>query len=482
MIFSSTLFLFLFLPASLVVYGLMRRRFRNIVLLLISLVFYYYGEAQHIYILFGSIIINYVCGLLVALPFSKETRKVQIFHKLWLVVCVVLNLGMLGYFKYFNFAYENIQIAANSLGVSGLDDFWGGAGKIVLPLGISFFTFQAMSYVIDVYRGTVKPNYNPINVAAYIVMFPQLIAGPIVRYTDVDHELKYRNYSFESFSEGIFRFSTGMAKKLIIADSLGVMSDRIFSLGSEQINFQLAWYAAICYTFQIYFDFSGYSDMAIGLGKMFGFNFPENFNYPYISRSIKEFWRRWHMTLSSWFRDYLYIPLGGNRKGKFRTYINLLIVFGLCGLWHGAEWVFLIWGLWHGLFLILERTRLGMWIERLPRPVQHLYTIFVFVFGWVLFKSVSMAQVQTFFFAMIGLKGFSNANYSIGEFCGLYHMVILCLAFLCSLPILPWLTKITGHHIWALDTMKLILGMVFLAFSVASLMVNTYTPFLYFRF
>jgi alginate O-acetyltransferase complex protein AlgI len=479
MLFSSQIFLFFFLPLCLAFYGFTRRRFRNIALLIISATFYCYGESEHVYILCASIMINYFGGLLVGFNASTDNIK---FRQFILTLTICLNLGILGYFKYFNFVYRNLDTGLKKIGFDELCNYIHNPGAIVLPLGISFFTFQAMSYVIDVYRGDVKANKNPLNIMAYIIMFPQLIAGPIVRYIEIEHDLKHRNYSWESFSEGVYRFSIGLTKKLIIADTLGQMCDRIFALNDEFISFPIAWYAIICYSFQIYFDFSGYSDMAIGLGRFFGFKFPENFNYPYVAQSVQDFWRRWHMTLSRWFRDYLYIPLGGNRKGAWRTYFNLIVVFGLCGFWHGANWVFLAWGLWHGFFLVLERTRFGIWQNRWPRVLRHIYTILVVAFGWVWFRSGYMSQAFVFIKTMIGLNGYGSKGYSIHEFSSVFHIIILALAVVCSLPVIPILQKKLTNDSVILDSLKLLLAVICLALTVIHLMVGSYTPFLYFRF
>ena len=483
MIFSSTVFLFFFLPLSLVLYGITPRLFKNATLLIISLMFYYYGEVDKIIVLLVSILINYVGGILVAYPFKNSVIKTKHFNLFWLIIAIILNLLILGYFKYYNFFLENTYLFVN-LFRSENSQLIYTVKKISMPLGISFYTFQAMSYVIDAYRKSVKINYNPLNMATYITMFPQLVAGPIVRYIDINKEMVCRKYSLENLNEGFIRFSMGISKKVLLADSLGVICDRIFALDNSNLTFTVAWIAMICYTMQIYFDFSGYSDMAIGLGKMFGFNFPENFNYPYISRSVQEFWRRWHMTLSSWFKDYLYIPLGGNRKGKLRTYINLLIVFSICGFWHGAEWVFLIWGLWHGAFLVLERTKFGEVLHRFPKPLQHFYTILVFVFGWVWFKSSSFAQAISFLKAM---SGFSTNNVqcakAVPNYTLSYIFILICIAICCSTPILPYIKNKRIPNSFFYQTIRIGICIVCLIFvSIILLINNDNSPFLYFRF
>lgn len=486
MVFSSITFLFAFLPVSLLLYGVIRRRFRNVVLLLISLVFYAYGEREHTIVILSSILINYLFGLLVE-PGQPSPGKAtesangrrREFRTMCLVLCVMLNMGILGFYKYFNFFVDNVNSAFSRFDIShALPDL----GKVALPLGISFFTFQALSYVIDVYRGEVKANRNPIAVGTYITMFPQLIAGPIVRYSEIEKELRHRTYSFDGFSEGVYRFCLGLAKKVMIANSLGAVADGIFALDHAQLNFQLAWMAIVSYSLQIYFDFSGYSDMAIGLGRIWGFHFPENFNYPYVSRSIREFWTRWHMTLSRWFKDYLYIPLGGNRKGDGRTYFNLLAVFVLCGFWHGAQWTFCVWGLWHGSFLILERTRLASVLAKSPRFVQHFYVFFVFTIGWTWFRAESLPQAFFLLKSMAGLNGVANIDYAVSDFNSPFVVLIAVIGILASTPILPLIEHKARAHGWLMDALKVSLATFCLILSVMSLAVGTYNPFLYFRF
>ncbi len=340
-------FLWIFLPAVLAGYFLCPRPAKNLLLVFFSLLFYAWGEPKYITLMILSVTVNYVSGRLIgALPDRK---------KLVLFLCVAVNLLLLGYFKYFNFIIQS----ANSV----LGWLWDAgpiaARSIALPIGISFYTFQALSYVIDVYRGEVKVQKNYIHMLLYVSFFPQLIAGPIVKYHDIDRQIENRTVTADKFAYGVYRFSCGMGKKVLLSNAFAEVVDKVYSYELSEVSAPLLWLAALLYMLQIYFDFSGYSDMAIGLGKMFGFDFQENFNLPYISTSVKEFWRRWHISLSSWFRDYLYIPLGGNRKGTMKTYRNLLIVFFLTGMWHGAGWTFIIWGLFHGLFQILERLFLG---------------------------------------------------------------------------------------------------------------------------
>ena len=339
MVFSSMIFLWLFLPLVLFFYFISNNKLKNIILLIFSLIFYAWGESKYILLMLLSIFINYLFGILI-----DKFRK---HDKLFLVLAVITNLGLLGYFKYFNF-FVNVVNKINGETLVGFRD-------IVLPIGISFYTFQILSYVIDLYRKEIKVQKNILNLALYVSFFPQLIAGPIVKYKDVDNEINNRKVDLKLFASGVRRFVYGLGKKVLLSNTLALVVDTIYSYNVSQLNTPLVWIAIIAYTFQIYFDFSGYSDMAIGLGRMFGFHFLENFNLPYISQSITEFWRRWHISLSTWFKEYLYIPLGGNRKGKIRTYLNLFIVFFATGLWHGASFNFIAWGLYYGVFLIIEK-------------------------------------------------------------------------------------------------------------------------------
>ena len=337
MLFSSLIFLSIFLPLVTAIYIIVKKELKNFVLLVSSLIFYAWGEPRYLAIMLFIIILNYTFGILV------ETAKNR---KIYLFLAVIGNLSVLIYFKYFNFIIENLNNLLSSK-ISSID--------IIMPIGISFYIFQALSYVIDVYRKGVKAQKNIYNLALYVTFFPQLIAGPIVKYHDIEKEITKRNMNFENIYFGLKRFSFGLGKKIILANTLGEVVDKIFNSNIDILDSKILWLGAISYSLQLYFDFSGYSDMAIGLGKIFGFHFLENFNYPYISKSITEFWRRWHISLGSWFREYLYIPLGGNRKGTKRTYINLFLVLLATGIWHGASWTFIIWGLWHGVFIITER-------------------------------------------------------------------------------------------------------------------------------
>ena len=483
MVFSSTVFLFLFLPAVLLLATLLPRALRNAGLLCASLLFYAWGETFYVAILLVSILLNYVFGRL--LERDPETSN----RKRILVLAIGANLAMLGFFKYFNFFLDNINLLLTTLGLEP-----AVARPVHLPIGISFFTFQAMSYIIDVYRRESSAQKNPANLALYISMFPQLVAGPIVRYADVSAQLDHRQVSLDGFASGLRRFIIGLGKKVLIANALALPADQIFGIRPEHLTTGMAWLATACYTFQIYFDFSGYSDMAIGLGQMFGFRFLENFRHPYVSRSIREFWRRWHISLSSWFRDYLFIPLGGSRVATWRTYLNLFIVFFLCGLWHGAAWNFVLWGLLHGLFLVLERTPVGGALQRAWRPFQHLYTIAVFTFGWVLFRADTLGQAGVFFKSLFGFAPGAGIRYTTALFLNNEILLVLFIAVFGCAPVIPAL-----RGLWAramqnrcaqrpaeLDGGYSIARMVGLAAvliaSIASLASGTHNPFIYFRF
>ncbi|MBE9528808.1 MAG: MBOAT family protein, partial [Proteobacteria bacterium] len=376
MIFPSQIFLFVFLPAILAVYYLSGRRYRNLVLLLFSYLFYIWGSGHFLFILIASTLVDYVFGLIIERSYNNRRR-------LWLVISIFINLSILGYFKYSNFFIRQVNNALSSFDTSLID--WT---SVVLPIGISFFTFQKITYVVDVYRGTRKALNNPIDYALYVALFPQLIAGPIVRFHEISEQIKSRKETLDCFYQGILRFSWGLMKKVLLANSCGEIADAIFALNGGMLDTKTAWLGVLAYTLQIYFDFSAYSDMAIGLGRMFGFKFPENFNRPYSAISITDFWRRWHITLSNFFRDYLYIPLGGNRTGAARTYVNLMIVFVLCGLWHGANWTFLVWGVFHGALLIVERF-IGL---RESGSISYIIfrrtvTLFLVMVGWVFFRA-----------------------------------------------------------------------------------------------
>ncbi len=423
MLFSSPVFLFGFLPVLLALYFLCPKPARNVLLLLASLWFYAWGEPALVVLMLISTGMNYAFGFWVAGARNQKSRKGLV------AVAVALNLSFLVYFKYAGFLIESINTLLAFLGTPTLD-----RPDVTLPIGISFYTFQAMSYVIDVYRGQAEREKNPINVALYIALFPQLIAGPIVRYVDVAAQIKDRTIDADGFGYGIQRFIVGLGKKMLLANSAASVADAIFDIPDSRLSFAVAWLGIVCYTIQIYFDFSGYSDMAIGLGRMFGFRFLENFNYPYIAQSVTEFWRRWHISLSSWYRDYLYIPLGGNRCAPWRISLNLMIVFVLCGLWHGASWNFAVWGIYHGAFLMLERRGLGAWIETRWRPFRHVYTLLAVMGGWVLFRTVTLSHGLAYFQALAGFGAAANAKYHLGLYLDKGLWLVLFAAVIGSTP------------------------------------------------
>jgi alginate O-acetyltransferase complex protein AlgI len=486
MLFSSPLFLFLFLPILLGLYFVVRPEGRNVLLLAASLLFYLWGERGYVVVLLVSIVLNYGFGLWLGRLPKRWTGKVV------LALAVFANLLLLVVFKYANFLVDNLNPC---LVWAGLRPF--SLDPVHLPLGISFFTFQALSYVIDVYRGEVPAQKSGIRFALYKTLFPQLIAGPIVRYKDVAGELTTRSVTLEEFAEGAKRFIIGLGKKMLIANTLATAADALFAIRPEQLSPRLAWLGIICYTLQIYFDFSGYSDMAIGLGRLFGFHFLENFRYPYAATSLTDFWRRWHISLSSWFRDYLYIPLGGSRCGRWRVYFNLTLVFALCGLWHGASWNFLIWGLFHGAFLVAERMGLGKWLEASWRPLRHVYVVLLVMAGWVFFRAATLTEALGYFEALLGLAKYTAADYALDRYLNLELMVVLSVAVVGALPVFPTVAAIwerllqskDGRTVWVPSLLEgaraITEGAVCLAVLVASSMLlaaGTYNPFIYFRF
>ena len=469
MLFSSSVFIIVFLPLLFLCYFIVPGKFlriKNLVLLVFSLIFYAFGGVKYLGLFSASILINYFGGLLAGLPEKKSVRK------LWLIVAMVLDLGLLAYFKYAGFFMQSIS----SLG------FDVSVPQIVLPIGISFFTFQGASYVIDVYRGDAKTQKNPLNVALYIALFPQLIAGPIVRYTTIEEEITKREHSIERFAEGLTRFMLGFGKKMILANSMGYIADKAFS--SEQMSVSFAWLGAIAYTFQIYFDFSAYSDMAIGLGRIFGFDFLENFNYPYIARSVTDFWRRWHISLSSWFRDYVYIPLGGNRCSKSRHIFNLMVVWALTGLWHGANWTFVVWGVYFGIILIVEKYITGKFLDKIPCVFGHIITLIIVIVSWVLFRADSISGAFIYLKSMFsGDLHSPQTTYYLTEYLPEF---ILCIV--ACLPIKVWLEKFFANKadskfFGAVYTIapKLFAAIVFVLgyFKLAS---GSFNPFIYFQF
>jgi len=448
-----------------------------------SLLFYAWGELGYVLLMVLSIIVNWLAGLGIQAKRNAGKNTMPV-----LTVAIILNLAPLAFFKYGNFLVDNANTGLALLNLPAFE-----LSPLHLPIGISFFTFQAISYLIDVYRGEATVQKKPINLALYISLFPQLIAGPIIRYKDVEREINGRVIRIEDVKSGVLRFISGLGKKILIANSMGAVADQIFSLPMDSVSSGLAWIGIIAYSLQIYFDFSGYSDMAIGLGRIFGFHFLENFNYPYISKSIQEFWRRWHISLSSWFRDYLYIPLGGNRSGNWRTYFNLLLVFFLCGLWHGASWTFVIWGLYHGLFLVVERLGLGKILKLLPGPLQHAYALLVVMIGWVFFRAETLDQALAYITRLFEFKSIPYLDAKLFEAMNNQFYLMLAIGLLLCAPFVrDQLKKIDGPHSMIISTSPLSLitkGLCVSIWSISILLISTaqiltsgYNPFLYFRF
>jgi alginate O-acetyltransferase complex protein AlgI len=489
MVFSSPLFLFLFLPVVLTLYALLPGiRLRNLCLLIVSLIFYAWGEVGFIFLLLGSTLVNWLLGLRVDREQDPRRRKRAV------TLAIVLNIGLLVFFKYAgNGIMANVDAVIN-LARSAFHLPEIHTGEIRLPIGISFFTFHALSYVMDIYRRKSPAARNPADTALYIFFFPQLVAGPILRWSAIAPQLVQRVVTREGFAEGIRRFVGGLAKKMIIANAVALPADQIFALPTGELTPALAWFGTLCYTVQIYFDFSGYSDMAVGLGKMFGFHFLENFEHPYVSQSVKEFWRRWHISLSSWFRDYLYIPLGGNRCSEPRNHLNLVIVFFLCGLWHGASWTFVVWGLYHGAFLVLERTRFGSWVERMPRILRHAYALLAVMAGWVLFRANTFPQALAFFSNMLGLATPGAVTQPLARFASNQSIFALCAGAVFAMPVWAWLkarlARMVARFPHPVDsalrsaglTLECILVMGLIFVCSAWLAGGTYNPFIYFRF
>lgn len=464
MVFSSLVFMFAYLPITLLAYYLVPRQGRNIFLFIVNLIFYGWGEPKLVLLMVFNIFFNYLGGWLVD-KYRADAKK----KKLFLILTCVLDIGILAVFKYTGMITETL----NMLPFLNIPEL-----QISLPIGISFYTFQTMSYVIDVYRDDAPVSKNFINFGTYVALFPQLIAGPIVRYRDVAEQLVNRRETLEMFTKGVKLFMVGLAKKVIIANTMGTLTTNIFATTDEN-GVVGTWVGMIAYTFQIYFDFSGYSDMACGLGNMMGFEFLKNFNYPYIAKSITDFWRRWHISLSTWFKEYVYIPLGGNRKGVKRQILNLLIVWGLTGLWHGAAYNFVLWGLYYGLLLILEKFVLKKFLDRLPSFVQHIYTLFIIIIGWGLFYFTDVGQLGEF---MVDLFNFGNG------ICGdqafnliMSNLPMLIIAAVASTPLATMLYTRFEHtrFMWIPETLYC---MGVLVVSTASLVNQSYNPFLYFRF
>ena len=460
MLFSSIPFLYYFLPMVLVVYFLAPRKAKNTVLLVSSLIFYGWGEPKLLFLMVFTIVLFYFCGLAIGARPSARWKKA------WLLVSVVISLALLGVFKYADFFIGSFN-TLTGLSIPLL--------RLTLPVGISFYTFQSLSYTIDVYRGSVPPQKNLLSFGAYVSMFPQLIAGPIVRYADIDRELEERTHSWEGFSLGMGRFLVGLGKKVILADNFALLMKLFRESDEKSVLFY--WLYAVAFTLNIYFDFSGYSDMAIGLGRMFGFHFPENFNYPYLSKSITEFWRRWHTTLGSWFRDYVYIPMGGNRVRRGRWVWNILTVWMLTGLWHGAAWNFVLWGLFFGIFLMIEKWVPGL--QKLPNALRHGYVMLAVIFSFVLFNANSLSQAAGDMAGMLGLGGLPLISAPAVYYLKSYGLLFL-LGILGATPLVKTLArKADTKAAWVLE--PLVLAALLLV-CTAYLVDGSFSPFLYFRF
>ena len=481
MVFSSLVFIFLFLTGTLTIYYIAPKKLKNTVILLSGLVFYTWGEPVYVVVMLLSTLIDYIAGLVIwKFGENKHIRRTC------LIVSVVMNLSLLGIFKYSGFVADNINALAGQTVIDISKTYLFGLDFLpvnLLPIGISFFTFQSMSYTIDMYRGEIEVQKNPINFAAFVTLFSQLVAGPIVRYSDIAKELDDRVINIDKVYDGTVRFITGLGKKVLIANSVGAVWDTVLAdmQAGTPVSAATAWIGIIAYTLQIYFDFSGYSDMAIGLGKMMGFTFPENFNYPYLSKSVAEFWRRWHITLGAWFRSYVYIPLGGNRKGLGRTVLNLAIVWLLTGIWHGANWTFILWGVLYGVFIIAERLFLGKVLEKLPSAVSWLYTILLVMFGWVLFASPDLATAGAYFGNLFGGSGIAFDNTAV--YLLINYGVVLILGIFAATDAWKIIVENAAAKFPAAvhALMPVCKTGVFLL-CVAYLVDASYNPFLYFNF
>lgn len=468
MLFSSMTFLFVFMPLVMAVYFLSKKEIRNYVLLIASIIFYAWGEPRYLAIMIITILVNYAGAILLDKHYSSRQR-------LWIVsLTIVLDLSFLFYFKYFNFVVDNIN------GVLATDF---QLLDVIMPIGISFYTFQAMSYLIDVYRREVPAQKDVYKLALYIVLFPQLVAGPIVKYHDVCEQIDNRTIEFKNVIIGFKRFITGLAKKVLIANTLAEVVDKIFAQAPENLTTGVSWLGAVAYCLQLYYDFSGYSDMAIGLGLMFGFRFLENFNYPYISKSITEFWRRWHISLATWFKLYLYIPLGGNRKGAIRTYWNLFAVFLVTGIWHGAAWSYVAWGIWNGIFIVIERF-FGLDKDKNDRwyvsAAKHVYAFFAIVWGMIIFRAESLSYAYEYICRMLHIdvtKHLPDYDYGVNN----KFAIMLIVGLICAMPVCRNLIYIKYEHKVQRTLVNIWLFLLFF-WSTISLAASTYNPFIYFRF
>lgn len=465
MLFTSISFLYYFLPALIIIYFITPKKYKNIILLIASLLFYFYGEPKYVFLMIAEIIIAYIGAILID-KYKNQSKNI-------LITTLFIHVFLLIIFKYTDFIIQTINDISNA-NIKLLN--------IALPIGISFYTFQIISYIIDVYNGKVNVQKNIIKLATYVSLFPQLVAGPIVRYQTVEKELDDRVHSFNNFAYGIRRFTIGLAKKVLIANALGELCSKAF-LGDEK-TVVFFWIFGISYMLQLYFDFSAYSDMAIGLGRIFGFHFPENFNYPYISKSITEFWRRWHISLSTWFKDYVYIPLGGNRDGKYKQIRNILIVWLLTGIWHGANWTFLIWGLLFGIILIIEKIWLNKFMEKLPSFIRRIYVLFIVMILFIIFSSDNMSVALTNIKGLFGMNGEAFVNDYTLHYLKSY-LPVLIIALLGSTPFIKILIDKLRKNKYVnniINILEPILIVVILVVVTSYLIDNSYNPFLYFRF
>jgi alginate O-acetyltransferase complex protein AlgI len=479
LLFTEPAFLFLFLPVLLALYFLPTLKgsasgkrphggYANVLLLAASVLFYARGGGAFTWLMLGSITFNYFMAIAVARDRSKT----------WLAAAITANLVVLGVFKYANFFADNVNALLTTFQVGPF-----AVPRVLLPIGISFYTFHAISYVVDVYRGDATAQKSPVHAALYLLLFPQLIAGPIIRYREIADQLARRVVRIDDFAEGARRFIVGLGKKVLIANNVATAADGIFALAPSELSAGHAWLGIVCYTLQIYFDFSGYSDMAIGLGRLFGFRFPENFRWPYIADTVQDFWRRWHMSLSSWFRDYLYVPLGGNRVSKRRMYFNLVLVFFLCGLWHGASWSFVVWGLYHGTFLVVERLGLAAAVRRLPAPVRHAYLLVVVMVGWVFFRADTLQHAAAYLGAMAGAATPGVKPFDAAWFLTPKVALAIVAGMIGSAPVFraAAIERLRSRG-WVAEAAATAALVAVLAASILQIAGRSYDPFIYFRF
>jgi alginate O-acetyltransferase complex protein AlgI len=497
LLFTEPVFLLLFLPVLLALYFVPNVLIRlgtdtagagaraahehasyaNWLLLVASVVFYATGGGSFTWLMLGSIAFNYW----MAIAIDRARRAPARANRL-LAVAVAVNLVVLGGFKYANFIADNVNTVLRATSLPLL-----AVPRVLLPIGISFFTFHAISYVVDVYRRDASAQKSPVHAALYLLLFPQLIAGPIIRYRDIADQLARRTVGLDDFAYGVRRFVIGLGKKVLIANIVAIPADKIFGMPTLQLSAGHAWLAVVCYTLQIYFDFSGYSDMAIGLGRMFGFRFPENFRWPYVADTVQEFWRRWHISLSTWFRDYLYVPLGGSRVSPARMYFNLVTVFFLCGLWHGASWSFVVWGLFHGTFLVVERLGLAAAVRRLWAPLRHAYLLLIVMIGWVFFRADTLTDAAAFLKAMFGFGMAAPTEFSVSWYLTPALWLALAAGALGSAPLVPWFARWrhqtpAASRSWSLDAAAIAALSLILVASILQVAGRSYSPFIYFRF